>query len=237
MILLLRRTISQADKRGELINSAEGILCGAHHFTEAIIGRDKRGYEPMQNFQWYAPGSDPCGYDLYDYASDKSRMRRKPLYVEIKDIGVHEIAQLYADPCGVYDSSEGDSPVFVDVYRQKKVTLSDGQKVNAGTPILYYRANSSSSLFRDTDETDYTKWIYNYDDNEAIIALGKVKDKNVPHELDVDEFYETITSPKATITAGGEERYKPFNKNSYLLMSAGHDGIFGTKDDITNFDY
>ena len=47
-----------------------GMLCGANHFTESLIGRDKRGYEPSQNFRWYPPGDDPCNFDLYDYDSE-----------------------------------------------------------------------------------------------------------------------------------------------------------------------
>ena len=46
----------------------------------------------------------------------------------------------------------------------------------------------------------------------------------------VQLFYETITNPKVNYD-------KPFNAATFILISAGYDGIYGTADDITNFDY
>jgi len=52
----------------------------------------------------------------------------------------------------------------------------------------------------------------------------------VAHLMDETLFYETITNP-------GVSYEKPFNSTTFILISAGNDGIFGTKDDVTNFDY
>jgi hypothetical protein len=80
--------------------------------------------------------------------------------------------------------------------------------------------------------------IYNSFDNEALLALGTVADQSKKHNFDRDypaplagrtKFYDTITNP--TITT----QVRPFNQTSYILMSAGFDGIFGTPDDIYNF--
>ena len=44
-----------------------------------------------------------------------------------------------------------------------------------------------------------------------------------------DIFYDTITNSKITT------QVRPYNQTSYILISAGFDGIFGTPDDIFNF--
>ena len=132
-----------------------------------------------------------------------------------------------------------------------------------GTPILYYKVKTSSRLFREEeddpdtamDETNHRKWIYNYEDNRAIIEVGTVKDPTVIHHYDethtyedppgttrdgVYLFYETITNPKVSrvdLDEPEKSDYRPFNANTFIWISAGRDGIFGTKDDITSFDY
>ena len=46
----------------------------------------------------------------------------------------------------------------------------------------------------------------------------------------VQVFYEQITQ-----RADGNF-FKPFNPSTFLLISAGHDGVYGTEDDIYNFE-
>ena len=58
-----------------------------------------------------------------------------------------------------------------------------------------------------------------------------MKDPTVPHELSFNKFYEIINNSKI------DTHDQPFNATTFLLMAPGWDGIFGTKDDITNFDY
>ena len=253
-------------------------VSGAQHLAEALVGRDLRGFDPKTT--WCAPVEETDD-DTEIYARDEkgstsseiaaSKARRWGPYIELKkDMNVLVMEILYGiGNCGdVYPSSEDPadsgkrpyrSPVFVDIFRQKKVALDNGSMVNVGTPVLYYKANAASKLFRETkdddetsvDETDHTKWIYNYEDNRAVIELGAVKDQTVIHHFDeryrymndtkngIDLFYETITNPKVSrdLAEPGTSDYEPFNSKTYILISAGRDGIFGTKDDITSFDY
>jgi len=152
------------------------------------------------------------------------------------------------DPCSP-DSFR--APVITDIFRQKKVkVLYKDQPEWAGSPILYYKANSASRLFKKVPASgdDFKKWIYNYEDNRGIIELGTIKDPAVEHHFSeaytytytedgqprtgtgVHLFYKTITNPKVSYD-------KPFNAATFILISAGRDGIYGTSDDITNFDY
>ena len=81
-----------------------------------------------------------------------------------------------------------------------------------------------------------------------IARLGTVDDPTVQHKFASDYtapdgakgdeiFYDFITNPGQATKAGGTTYYKPYNASEYILISAGWDGIFGTKDDLTNFNY
>ena len=247
----------------KLDGSSDLKVCGAQHLAEALVGRDTKGFDPESN--WYAPEEDETIYANEDDKEDStaedeaaSRTRRWKLFIELKKMGafiMHDLYENYNPSVGdVYSSKDPAvpnsfrAPVITDIFRQKKIKVPyKKQSEWVGSPILYYKANSSSRLFKKlpapTDDPDeFAKWIYNYEDNRAIINLGKIKDPVVMHHFNenhkymdgtrdgVDLFYETITNPKVNYD-------KPFNAATFILISAGHDGIYGTADDITNFDY
>jgi hypothetical protein len=77
--------------------------------------------------------------------------------------------------------------------------------------------------------------IYYYPDNEALLRLGTPDDINVRHPLadDMDDFMDfeaMILNPQVSTIR------RPYRAGSYILISAGKDGLYGTGDDITNFD-
>jgi hypothetical protein len=106
----------------------------------------------------------------------------------------------------------------------RKVTLPDGSTTRAGAPILYYRADTSRKLIRD---------MYNVLDNDAIVNLKLQMDRKIHHLAASDNqyefFYDYIRDPKI------EARAWPYRPESYILISAGADGLYGTSDDIKNF--
>jgi hypothetical protein len=61
------------------------------------------------------------------------------------------------------------------------------------------------------------------------VALGKPWDNGAAHALVFFGFYQQIRNEKITSI------YRPNNADSYILLSAGHDGEYGTGDDIFNF--
>ncbi len=76
--------------------------------------------------------------------------------------------------------------------------------------------------------------IYNFDDNYALTGLGCPWESTYttaqpmydnPNQL----FYKAITNTKITTTP------RPHNEDSYILLSAGWDGLYGTSDDVYNF--
>lgn len=245
--------------------TTEPLVCGAQHLAEALVGRDMRGFDPESN--WYAPEEDETIYaneDDKDSTAEEeaaSRTRRWKLFIELKKMGAFVMHDLYGDTYSkpVYSTNDYTkiesfrAPVITDIFRQKKITRPvppyEGGSEWVGSPILYYKADSASRFFKKlpapTDGPDeFAGWIYNYEDNRAIIKLGKIKDPAVMHRFNelytytedtqqrdgIDLFYKTITNPKVNYD-------KPFNAATFILISAGYDGIYGTSDDVTNFDY
>lgn len=257
---LFQKDYTEYPDSKQLGNSSGYYICGAQHLAEALIGRDKKGFDPETD--WYAPLNDP---ELYSNGDDdqieRSLARREGHYIELDDVDIYELSQLYVSTAGIYSpSSDTDppSPVLTDVFYKKKIIINPGTedeaRVRVGTPVLYFKASETSKLFRETeddsdtnvDETDHTKWIYNYDDNKLIFDLEVMDEPTETHRykegyqvpekpstVGEDYFYEKITNPK--VKSEDPEYFRPYNSRTFMLISAGWDGIFGTNDDITNF--
>lgn len=247
------------------------LTVGAQRLAEALVGRDMLGFDPQSS--WDAK-TDETIKDIYASIADKgsdsqqeiaSIARRKGPYLSSENIEAYQMGQLYTDATAktgaVYDGlpvAAAPAPVLTDVYRVKSITMTNSNKrVMAGSPILYYKAKTSltgASIFPSTQiptivpavtPAQAETYIYNSNDNEALINLGLMNDqanvKTNPHHFDNANytdagsktgrwvFYDTITNPKIT------SQPRPYNASTYLLISAGSDGIYGTRDDITNF--
>ena len=143
---------------------------------------------------------------------------------------------------------------IADVFGREKLTLSSGQTVKAGAPVLYYRANQSSRLYCDGSETDYQSLIYNVTDNLNLIAATEQLHNIITHPLPChfpappeyvnfalrhpDFFYGSPpTIPFGYIQDPRVLNPWPWRVDSYLLITAGADGIYGTEDDIKNFGF
>ncbi len=237
-------------------SGASGLVCGAQRLAEAMMGIDQRGFDPRS--RWYAPSH---GTDIYASAARGSTPteiaasdnRRKEVYVEQKDDGCYAVEDLYGGSAGALYSPSGfgqaRAPVLTDIFKRNRITLTTPTggtaQVKVGTPVLYFKADTRSRLFMGTDPLgNRANWIYNYEDNRAIIDLGTVMDQTVRHDFEagrqvthdgrtmdgLEWFYETIKDSRV------DAYDKPHNHKTFILMSAGPDGVFGTKDDVTNFE-
>jgi len=225
-----------------------GVTTGSHRLAEALLGRDLLGFDPFST--WNA-GAD-MNLHIYGRGNDReiaaSNERRRGPYLQLKNISAFQLAEVY-DPrpvAGVYDGSNPDAPapVITDIYTTKRVKLiGSGKTGKVGTPVLYFKADPSSQIF---DPAKPANSIYNFWDNADLINLGPV----VPRPGIVHHFTETYTEidPASGMTVNGKQLFykaitnpqvrpqvRPYNNDSYILMSAGYDGLFGTKDDIYNF--
>jgi hypothetical protein len=151
--------------------------------------------------------------------------------------------------------------VLCDAYTNVENNSPTG-KTYIGMPVLYYRANTTGNghpHFIGNDPvsgpagqpaptpgpTNY----YNYLDNDALVQLGMpwLKNPLVGHLMDSTAkltryndppmnqsnayfFYHNTYDEDVPLPQG-----RPHRSDSFILLSAGLDGEYGTSDDITNF--
>jgi len=230
--------------------------CGSQKLSEALLGWDLLGFHP--NSAWRGDGLDAAGGpDTYDplntYAPavrQENLKKRRDRYIEIDGANVFRLGEsVPGRRDGLFVDCSPLAPntyVLCDVYEVpgRKLILPDGRSVVPGTPILYYRANPSSKTIDSTGATaaQPEDRIYNVRDNVPLINLRRLADAALPpairqqHPLDMTapagwavDFYDYIRDPQVTA-----HRW-PYRPDSYILISAGPDGLYGTHDDIRNF--
>jgi prepilin-type N-terminal cleavage/methylation domain-containing protein len=209
--------------------------CGAQRLAEALVGWDLLGFHPESS--WTADDLAEV-YNLDGLTEEKiedNLNRRTGPYLELTTANTFKLSDLFKTFGPSTWRLEPDTYVLCDVFGIKPVsyTTASGATtiVKAGTPILYYKANASSKLHNTGPVPDR---IYNALDNKTLTEL-KIKDPDRPHLLIDDgsfefiDFYNYITDPKVMAIDW------PYRPDSYILISAGVDGLYGTDDDITNF--
>jgi len=225
---------------------------GAQMLAEALVGWDMLGFHPKS--EWRSNGCDSSNARIYplppmDLSSQlvqDNLAQRKGPYIELSKANVFRLGNTVNGP-GLFNNTgpdlAPDTYVLCDSFGAKNLIFNNGTKteiVTAGTPILYYKANTNyKAWFGPTITPDYR--IYNCFDNQALLDLGKMTNNSIKHPLGGDDasfpsmghgaFYRYLTDPKVTGISGGW----PVNADSYVLISAGADGLYGTADDITNF--
>jgi type II secretory pathway pseudopilin PulG len=261
---LYRNDHSDAYPDSGAVDSNGDGYCGAMKLCEALLGQDGMGFHPSSSFQAQQTGTYlfnpyhcvPIEPTLYNDLL-RVNLRGRTKYVDSENIRATPLQYLYAwdisagvpfypppTGTGTFKNTMPDYPdsVIGDVFLRASIqggTLGcperAGQKV--GMPVLYYKADPSKLnhdvITEPAAGTPNTN-IYNFDDNRAITKLG------CPWEPDIDTvhhpifddprvFLNAITNTKVTATP------RPHNEDGYILMSAGWDGLYGTRDDVFNF--
>jgi type II secretory pathway pseudopilin PulG len=220
--------------------------CGAMKLAEAMVGQDLLGFHPDSRF--LADGTDGLGNRLYYFPPSTpppppgNLEARKEHSLPLELANAYKLNNIYSDT-GIFATIE-DRVVLCDVYT-RVMNLSTGKRI--GMPILYYKANTSNSLH---DVTMPDQSIYNYLDNHELVRLGMPW--NPPpggpmHKLFHDPPGEDGMLGTADDEVEGEKLYiktinekitsmvRPYRVDSYILLSAGYDGQYGTRDDVFNF--
>jgi len=204
--------------------------CGAMKLCEAIMGQDLMGYHPDTVFR--RDGTNGKDKILYPDASllSKEAYRanlsvRKGPYLPVDNANPYRLKDLY-DNVGPFD---GNDYVICDTWKVVKHRAT-GKKV--GMPVLYYKANTSKTA-HDVNDPNNPENIYNYKDNHALLALGVPGKPGLKHPLYEDPkiLYEIACDHRANAPI------RPKRADTFILLSAGTDGLYGTKDDITNFEF
>ena len=199
--------------------------CGAQKLAEALVGWDLLGFHPKSDFR--SNGRNDDGEFIYDANNPIFFDQRRGPYLELATFDAFRLGNISILNPGLFFDSRPLAPntfVLCDVFGEKKIMLSNGKTVRAGAPILYYRANTSAKTIRE---------IYNAQDNDVLIQIKQQTDnKEQPLSRPAGQFqyfYDYIRDPKISA------RPWPYRPDSYILISAGADGLYGTSDDIRNF--
>jgi len=86
-----------------------------------------------------------------------------------------------------------------------------------------------------TDGPGIANDIYYYPDNQNLLELGMADGGGMLHALsdgvnDYLDFENMIINEQVTSVS------RPYRADSYILVSAGKDGMYGTPDDMFNFE-
>lgn len=209
-----------AEQDGYPPSSENGDYCGSMKLCEAIMGQDLLGFHPDSRFT-----SDAAV--LYPPTPDADNLKtRKGPYLLPESANAYRLEDLYSDT-GPYKSNPF---VLCDVYTRviHKVT---GKRI--GMPILYYTANTSKTG-HSMEAVGKGDAIYDYHDNHELVARGlpwEPPPGGPKHKLfeDPETFYTSTLNDKIAIP-------RPCRSDTYILLSAGFDGEYGTGDDVFNFD-
>jgi len=210
------------------LDGAGQHYCGAMKLCEAMMGRDLLGFHPDSAFR--ADGMDTAGIkDIYLPTRDNLKARVGPYLQD--NANAYMLAKIYGT--GQTAPFQENNFVLCDVYTRQMRT---GEKT--GMPILYYKAETSNNLHDPNIAPtlqDNMGNIYNYLDNQVLISLGKPWEeagKTTTHSLsDSVRFYRNTRNEKIVTVR------RPYRTDSYILLSAGYDGEYGTADDICNFEW
>lgn len=196
--------------------------CGTMKLAEAMMGQDLKGIHQDSIFR--SDGQDGSGRELYPVNPYEYNLKaRKEHYLPLENANAYELQDLYANTAGF----KKDSIVLCDVYSRVR-HRSTGKRM--GMPVLYYKADTSKTT-HSLDNPDDQNNIYNYRDNHALLGLGVPWDPNEKHPLFTDpKIFYKMTSDYKT-----KAQSRPYRADSFILISAGFDGLYGTKDDIVNF--
>jgi len=218
---------------------------------EATLG----AYHANEDYNGQPDSGAPLNPLYAETAGANVKARWGPL-VELENANAYRMADVY-DPCEVIEGpgiggAAGFGPtsyVLCDVFAKKRHA---GKKT--GMPILYYRARTEYTEQDSDDENgnEILNDIYFYPDNFNLLALGSPENPEHRHPL-----ANNLTGDGGSLTAGSpivDSRFdwadfdsmilnpqvttikRPYRAGSYILVSAGKDGLYGTPDDLFNFD-
>lgn len=232
--------------------------CGANKLAEAMVGLDLLGFHPNSDFRSDGKndvidknGATIANQDVYDTTgsqptwqdADENIDARKGPFMDLENANAFRMDDVYTGLGGTTFNANFNPPgaaqamfplILCDVYAKKRAS---GKK--AGSPILYFRAHTNFK-FQDSqtdnngsgtpDDDD----IYRYYDNLAMLMLGMPGSGTaftIQNAANPQVEFDSMIRNESVQSVS-----RPYRADSYILISAGKDGDFGTADDIFNFD-
>jgi len=241
-------------------------ITGSGLLVWALAGADLLGTPGFRTFRpnsalWRddtdANNSTPPG--AYALSDDDARLpihARSGPFVDVDKVQISR-----ANPAHGHFEIEAESNALEDLgyahdFRQRFYPMFLD---SFGFPILYWRADPAGVQMLDRYGTDVgiSRGIYHWSDNGMLLNPRDVGDKGLILRPD-KEFHKLrwSTKPPLQDDAGGStglwprwtfQRYvqnravlsrsTPHNPDTYLLITPGADGLYGTADDIANFEH
>ena len=237
-------------------------ISGAGLLMFALVGADRLGTPGFRAFRGGAfwsddtdassNGNDPTRSGAYAlHSSTKQPLQpRSDLFVDLSKVRLSAVhpdraefpipAELKAAEALGQDATRRRYPMFLDAW---------------GHPILYWRADKAGQVDSDEDgrTTGFARGKFHWADNGDLINSngrdrlmlqpgsdthrldwgrsggGTIPDPTDPPDAQREQFRYYIWDQ------GTKARVTPHNRDSYLLVSPGPDGLYGTADDIANF--
>jgi len=235
-------------------------ISGANSLVWALVGADFLGtpgfLDLNRNGSWFDEAHDRPG-GLYEKSDDPQHRPVQRRYGPFVDLDREDIGSIMQN---LPQTAPQDLPWFVDEsFGSVHSFFLDG----FGYPILYYRANVGAkymTTFIDDQDGAHRTGVYDYAANVFHTGDGSDRDgldlgAGPYHQLNqyATDGKEIAVDPDPGVTNLNDHyfdgsfakfiwnrkitvRNEPVNKDSYLLISAGPDALWGTDDDITNFD-
>ena len=188
--------------------------------------------------------NDPYGgtYFLYDRTVDRDMDRRRSRYLDLDTANAVRLGVSGAmTGCSIWGRSGSlwhRRPSFwaTPSAREKRWCCVTAKRKRAGPAVLYYRANATGKArgrLRQSGQR-LSRGRQGADGPDAADGSAPARAQgNLWNPLAgaVSTFYDNITDWRAS-TDSFRVPHKP---DSYILISAGNDGFYGTDDDIYNF--
>ncbi len=212
---------------------------GSMKLCEAMMGQDLEGFHVNSRFRLKDTEEGNTGlYRLVPGtpAYENNLKDRADVFLSDDKVSPHKLSDIFPEDrlnnASVPPLTQ-EAYVLGDSYKRVENLGKIGPS-KIGMPILYYRADPRGHYFNPAEQPTKTAsagYIYNATDNVEMLELGIPWDDTVSHDL-LDNFYEFIRNKRIS---GSDTRLRTKRPNSFILISAGWDGEYGTDDDITNF--
>lgn len=221
--------------------------CGAQKLAEAVVGWDGFGFHRDSIFDaagqdWndelvYLDWNDPTP-PTQDEIDDNIAERTGP-YIELEKANATLLNDIVYDwqfnDAGWNNGIERETFILSDMYGATKNITTDKK---AGMPILYYKSSGKPKHVPGSYDyalgTGVQTCTFNVLDNASIVYIDTQNDTVHPmngyDSGDWALFYQMTSNPNYT------NPQRPYNAETYILQSAGPDGLYGSMDDVFNFE-
>ncbi len=231
---------------GTLPHKNDETMYGAHWLPRYLLGKDQFGFVPRASVPPSLKDEPEKWYDA-DVFEDR-RLDRVGPYISVEKVDLLPTNRLTgSQPSTVFEGLV--VPVFVDAHER---------------PILYYAANTHGTdpvMATGDPDSEGHKGIYIHEDNLGFTGRENSEGSNengwlfmskhplrVVGESHADEIDDNTTSFAYYVTSKSaldqtstqpdraKRTVRAIKPDTYMLITAGRDGLYGTADDVNNFD-